>query len=69
MDRDTYIDEVVERFIPNGSTDEKLAVMAEIWSMFDMLIARLELEERFDSLDSYMVESESHHLAHDAQIP
>ena len=68
MERDTYIDEVVESLIPHGSTNEKLAVMAEIWSIFDMLISSLEREEKFDSFEPNMVESESLHLTHDAQI-
>jgi hypothetical protein len=68
MDRNTYIDEVVENFIPKATTDEKLAVMAEIWSLFDMLILRFEAEERFDSMSCDMVESESYQLTHDASI-
>ena len=59
MDRDSYIDPVVETHIPDATSDEKLAVMAEIWVFFDMLLERVEGRERFDSRPSQMVESES----------
>lgn len=60
MDRDNYIDPVVEGYMPEASDGEKLAVMAEIWAYFDMLLERVEAKERFDSFGAHMVESDSH---------
>ena len=60
MDRDNYIDPVVEGYMPGASDGEKLAVMAEIWAYFDMLLERVEAQDRFDSIGAHMVESDSH---------
>jgi hypothetical protein len=60
MDRDSYIDPVVEGYMPEANDGEKLAVMAEIWAYFDMLLERVETRERFDSFGAHMVESDSH---------
>jgi hypothetical protein len=60
MDRDSYIDPVVEDYMPDASDSEKLAVMAEIWVYFDMLLERVDKRERFDSSRPNMIESDSH---------
>jgi hypothetical protein len=59
MKRDTYIDIVIDHAMPNASSEEHLIVMAELWSFFDVVFARLIEEERFDASATKMVESDS----------
>jgi hypothetical protein len=59
MKRDTYIDIVLEQAMPNASNEERLMVMAELWSLFDVVFSRLIEEERFDASAIKMVESDS----------
>ncbi len=59
MDRETYIAPIVEAYIPDASFEEKLALTHEFWALFDALYATFEANERFDSFEPNMVESES----------
>ena len=59
MDRDTYIAPIVEAYIPNAPIEEKQALTAEFWVLFDGLYASLKECERFDSNAPNMLKSES----------
>jgi hypothetical protein len=63
MNRETYVAPIVEAYIPDASFEEKLALTQEFWALFDALYSTFEARERFDSLASEMVESESPELA------
>ena len=69
MDRETYIAPIVEAYIPDASYEEKLALTAEFWVLFDALYATFEASERFDSLPLKMVESDSRKEPNSAPKP
>lgn len=69
MDRDTYIAPIVEAYIPEASSTEKLTLTRELWVLFDALYATFEASERFDSLPLNMVESDSRKEPNSAQKP
>ena len=66
MDRETFIAPIVEAYIPDASFAEKLALTREFWALFDALYTTFEASERFDSLPTKMVESESRREANPA---
>jgi hypothetical protein len=59
MNRETYIAPIVEAYIPEASFEEKLALTKEFRALFDCLNAQVQATQRFDSLASDMVESDS----------
>lgn len=69
MDRETYIAPIVAAYIPDASFEEKLALTRELWVLFDALYATFEADERFDSLPSSMVESDSRKESNSASKP
>jgi hypothetical protein len=64
MNRDNYIAPIVEAYIPEASHEEKLALSAELWGLFDALYACA----GFDSEATDMLESESHKYANSTHI-
>lgn len=59
MDRETYVAPIVEAYIPHANRAEQLALTAELLDLFDGLFALASLSERFDSIPTDMVESDS----------
>ena len=59
MDRENYIAPIVEAYIPNATHAEKLALSAELFSLFDALWRLTGSAARFDTLPLKMVESDS----------
>ena len=59
MNRDTYIAPIVEAYIPDAETPEKLALTREFWALFDALYSTFQDTQRFDSGAPEMVESDS----------
>jgi hypothetical protein len=55
MNRDNYIAPIVEAYIEDGTTEEKLALTQELWGLFDALYQIA----GFDSSTLNMLESES----------
>jgi hypothetical protein len=62
MDRETYIAPIVESYIPDAVTDEKLALTGQFLDLFDKL-ANIKKSYRFDNANVEMIESESGHQA------
>ena len=60
MFRETYIPDFIRREFADHSDAQKLAIMGELWAFFDALKVENSVGERFDSLTSDVVESESH---------
>jgi hypothetical protein len=58
MDRETYIAPIVESYITDAETDEKLALTGQFLDLFDKL-ANIKKTYRFDSPNAEMVESDS----------
>lgn len=69
MDRETYIAPIVEGYIPDACHAEKLALTAELFSLFDALLQLVEADHRFDSITADMVESDSREELNPAQTP
>jgi hypothetical protein len=59
MFRETYIPNYIRRRFADHSDAQQLAIMGELWAFFDALKVEHSIGERFDSLTSDMVESDS----------
>ena len=58
MDRETYIAPIVQAYIPDAETSEKLTLTGQFLDLFDKL-ANIKKTYRFDSPHAKMLESES----------
>jgi hypothetical protein len=59
MENENYIAPIVEIYIPDASHEEKLALTAEFFSLFDVLDVVRTNYTRFDTLDADVVKSDS----------
>jgi hypothetical protein len=59
MENENHIAPIVEIYIPDTSHEEKLALTAEFFSLFDALDAVRTNYPRFDTLDADVIESDS----------
>ena len=57
MDKETYIAEIVEAYIPEATKEEKMALTNELWVLFETLYKISTRGDGFDSFTHNMLES------------